>query len=79
MIPDRCAFEDVLDAINICSSMATCRSVVQYHNGTSGCSDPVAVLTTAWPTDNNSYVAPTVDVLSKNADTPVRGLRYRCA
>ena len=28
VIPDRCAFEDVRDAINICSSMAACRSVV---------------------------------------------------
>lgn len=73
VIPDRCAFKDVLDAINICSSMATCRSVVHYHNGTSGCSDPVAVLTTAWPTGNNSYVAPTADVLTKNSDRAVRG------
>ncbi len=71
-IPDRCAFENVVDAINICSSMSTCRSVLQYHNGTDGCSDPVAVLSTSWPTETNSYVAPTVDVLNKNSDKTVR-------
>lgn len=72
VIPDRCAFEDVRDAINICSSMAACRSVVQFHNGTDGCSSPLAVLTTSWPTGQNSYVAPTVDVLTKNSDSMVR-------
>ncbi|KAI7843034.1 hypothetical protein COHA_003366 [Chlorella ohadii] len=68
ILPGRCAFRSVHSAVSICSSMARCRSVLQYHNGTDGCSEPVAVLSTSWPTETNSYVAPTVDVLTKKTD-----------
>ena len=72
ILPGRCAFRSVHSAVSICSSMARCRSVLQYHNGTDGCSEPVAVLSTSWPTETNSYVAPTVDVLTKKTDKMVR-------
>jgi hypothetical protein len=74
VLPGRCAFDSVLSAVSICSGMARCRSVLHYHNGTDGCSDPVAVLVTSWPTDTNSYVAPTVDTLTKNSDRTVTSL-----
>lgn len=38
VVPGGCAFGSVRDALALCSSMPTCRSVVYYHRGEAGCS-----------------------------------------
>lgn len=37
LLPGRCAFHSVQDALAICSSMTTCRAVVSYHQGEMWC------------------------------------------
>lgn len=77
VLPGRCAFDSVVSAASACSSMAACRSVVYYHNGTDSCSDPVAVLTTSLLTEDNAFIVPTADVLTKAEDTVVSPLLLR--
>ncbi|KAL4425260.1 hypothetical protein ABPG75_009276 [Micractinium tetrahymenae] len=69
LVPGRCVLGRVEEAAALCLDTApTCRGLVLYKRGLDGCSAPVAVLKSAVPSGNSTFVDPTISTYVRQED-----------